>query len=689
MFQGVKFPQGKVVRKFKGGANSLQKIVSLLRRRGYTGYLKVMAAGNPSVGYIVLGKGKRAVALFDGPEGSLLGKEALPRFKELAGDRDYTIEVHTEVDVEPILDSLPLEEGTRSKKKAKAEDEEEMDEGIAKAERKGALEAIGQSLANVIEAFAEKRKKGGAKDVEDDLESLELESVPVEEIEEPAQEEEETAEEEEPQEEEEPEEEEKPKKPKKAKGKKPRAKPSKPAKKDKKASAKKDKPKGQAKKKAKEEEAKEAKEEPAKEPEETPEPPQRRPKAPPVQVDAQTGVLPRFTLEDYIVGDSNRLGYNACVALAEGATEPYNPLLLVGDAGLGKTHLLHAVGARSLARDPKLKVRYMTAGRFVSDLQRALRDDALARFRDDLRALDVLLLDNVQDLDGKRSAQEEILEVFEAFHAADRPLLLASNRRPSEMAQFDSRLVSRFQSGLVVQLKPPELEVRLQYLRDHAADRGIDCPDEVLHHLAESFLFDLRELEGALNRVLAYASTAGRKLDLDLAREALADSASPGAGGAASAASLVLRPARSYLVEEERAEMAYRIFAQRARDARALLITRTNPARLRERFPLGEVEAFWLTDRAESTEQTVEPVLERLVYTVETFMQEGGPGVVMLDGLEYLCSNNGFEPVLKFLRHVVDEVSESDFAFLLAMSPSTLEERELHNLEREMEVVRL
>lgn len=664
MFQGVTFPQGNVVRKFKGGTNSLQKIVKLLRKRGYTGYLKVTAEGTPDVGYIVLGKGKRAVALFDGPDGSLVGRDALPRFKELAGDRNYVIEVHTELDVEPLLDSLPLEGGKRSRrKKDETGEKDEGDEGVARAERDEALEAIGQSLANVIEAFADKRKPTGGED-EDELESLELEQKSAEK--------------------------------EKTGSAKPRGKKGKEkqggAKGDGKGAKKATRGKGRRKKGPKKRKKDRAKEEaPREEPTRTEaKRPRRRAKskAPHISVDPGTRLLPRFTLEGYIVGESNRLAFDACAALAEGATEPYNPLLLVGEAGLGKTHLLHGVGVRFLARDAGLKVRYLTAGQFVSDLQRAIKEDDVASLREALSDLDVLLLDNVQDLDGKRRAQEEILEVFEVFHGADRPMILAGDRRPSEMERLDSRLVSRFQSGLVVQLKPPELEVRLAYLESHAESRGIACPDDVLEFLAETHLFDLRELEGALNRVLAYAATVGKEVDLDLTREALGETSTP-AGRTASAASLVLRPAHSYLVEEERADLAYRIFAQRARDVRALLITRTNPARLRERFSVDGLETLWLTDRSESTERTVEPVLERLVHTVESYIEEGGPGILMLDGLEYLRSNNGFEPVLKFLRHVVDEVSESDFSFLMALTPSTLQERELRILEREMEVVRL
>ncbi|MFQ5837936.1 MAG: DnaA ATPase domain-containing protein, partial [Thermoplasmata archaeon] len=343
---------------------------------------------------------------------------------------------------------------------------------------------------------------------------------------------------------------------------------------------------------------------------------------------------------------------------------------------------------RMLERAPKTKLRYLSARRFMMELEEAERQDRIFELRKSFRQLDVFILDDLQDIQGKRRVQEELFDLFEDLHAKGRPLVLAADRHPSEMRDVAPRLVSRFESGLVTDLQPPDLKTRLAYLKVLLSSRDASCPARVLKHIAERFTLDMRELEGALNRVLAYALALKKPVDLTLAREALGEESSGTPVSAPPRASLDPLPGHSYLIEEEKPEVAYSVFAQRVRNLRGLLITRINPSRVRDRFGIKTAEILWLTDRTDSSERTVEPVLERLMHRVETLMVTGGQGVVMLDGLDYLKSNNSFEGVLRFIRRLIDDISESEFTFILPINPATLEERELKILEGEMDVYR-
>ncbi len=627
MFQDIKFPRGGVVKKFKGGPDSLKKIVALLRKKRFKGYLRFKARGNPDVGYIVMGHGQRVVALFSGSKGSLAGKDALPHFRDLAKNRDYTIEVHTDVDVEPILLSLP-----RGQSRGKGGRKSGVKEG-GKAEdqaRKGrSLKALGQSLANVIQALAEKGKD----------EKEEAKGAPATD----------------------------------AKRSRPRGKPA----------AKQPQKKDQAKaktagvgeaQKEKEKKASAARAE--------------RRRSPETAAYAKTGLMSGLTFERYFVGESNSFAHAACLAVTEGSSASHNPLFIAGTSGMGKTHLLNAIGNELIKRQGGTNLRYLTASLFRSELQRAEGEKSLAQFRDDFRRLDILILDDLQDIEGRARAQEEVLGIFDEFHAKGKTLVLAADRRPSEMDRLDPRLVSRFQSGLVVDLKPLSLDTRLEYLKDRLEGRGVSCSDEVLRYLAESDTPDLRMLDGTLNKVLAYASSLGEDVDLPLTREALGEVRERGGARSLPQQSLEVLPAHSYLVEEAKGRMAYLTFSGKAESTRGMLITRVNPARVREKYGMDGVEILWLTDKAESSEDAIEPVLERIVHTMEGFIVDGGPGILMLDGLDYLKSNHGFEPVLRFIRHVVDDVSESETTFLLALNPTTMPERELNVLEQEMEVMK-
>ena len=408
--------------------------------------------------------------------------------------------------------------------------------------------------------------------------------------------------------------------------------------------------------------------------------------------DQATELIDQYTFDSFVVGESNRFAYGAAIAAAKQPGNAYNPLVVTSGPGLGKTHLLHAVGNYVRAHHPPSKILYLTCETLAAQLETARGVRGQGTLHERIRSLDCLLLDDLQFLSGRNDLQEEILRVFEDLSSGGKQMVFASDRPPKAITQLDERLVSRFESGLVANIQAPELETRIQILRQRAQDAHLTVDADVLRYIANLVEDNVRELGGALNRVLAFSSLMERPITADLAKEVLREETPEPAKEAkpASTPSVPkdLRPGRSYLIEEDRPEQAYRLFAKAVEGGKGgLMITRTNPKRVRESFSLAAVRVLWLTDREGSTEETIAPALERIVYEVEGFMSKRPQGSIMLDGVEYLVSNNSFDAVLKFVRRLVDTVSEGHHIFLISLGPATVKEQELRMLEREMEVV--
>ena len=412
----------------------------------------------------------------------------------------------------------------------------------------------------------------------------------------------------------------------------------------------------------------------------------------PVQ-DKTTGFIQQFTFETFVVGESNRFAFGAAAAVAKEPHDGYNPLVIVSGPGLGKTHLLHAIGNRLLSHRKGSKVLYMSAESFASQLAAALKEGPPTAFRERIRGADCLLLDDVQFLSGNSETQEELVHAFNELITSSREIVIASDRPPKAIADLDEQLVSRLESGVVATIQPPERETRVEILRRRAEERHLQVDMEVLNLIADLVEDNVRELGGVFNRVVAFSALMGRPITRDLAREVLREVMPAPQGGEAAAPAPTLselRPGRSYLVEEERPREAYRLFAKAlGRGVPGLVITRTNPKRVREQANLRADKVLWLTDRESQSEETIAPALERIVYEIDTFMSKHPQGAILLDGVEYLVSNNSFDAVLRFLRRIIDTVSEGHYTFLISLGPATLKEQELSVIEREMEVVRL
>jgi len=229
----------------------------------------------------------------------------------------------------------------------------------------------------------------------------------------------------------------------------------------------------------------------------------------------------RYTFDKFVVGPNNRLAHAASQAVAENPANAYNPLFLYGGVGLGKTHLLQAIGNAVSENDQK--VLYVSSEEFTNDLINAIRKHNTPSFREKYRRIDVLLIDDIQFIAGKESTQEEFFHTFNTLHGQNKQIVVSSDRSPKSLLTLEERLRSRFEWGLIVDVQPPELETRIAILRTKAENAGRFVPDEILEAIAHQIQANIRELEGALTRVLAYSDLSGQPLTLELTRIALTD----------------------------------------------------------------------------------------------------------------------------------------------------------------------
>lgn len=245
--------------------------------------------------------------------------------------------------------------------------------------------------------------------------------------------------------------------------------------------------------------------------------------APRPEVQSRARLNAKYRFESFVVGSNNNLAHAAAQAISERPGQTYNPLFLYGEAGLGKTHLMHAVGHAVAERYPELAIEYVTTETFTNDLINAIRSKDTNSFRDRYRSVDVLLVDDVQFIAGKEQTQEEFFHTFNSLYEAGKQIILSSDRPPKNIPTLENRLRSRFEWGLITDIQPPEFETRVAILEQNAQFRKVSLPTDVAEYIARRATSNIRELEGALVRVIVFASMNGSTISVETAAEALSD----------------------------------------------------------------------------------------------------------------------------------------------------------------------
>ena len=236
-----------------------------------------------------------------------------------------------------------------------------------------------------------------------------------------------------------------------------------------------------------------------------------------------SSLFPKYTFSTFVVGGSNYFAHAAALAVAQNPAKSYNPLFLYGGVGLGKTHLMHAIGHYVREKNPRARVMYVTSETFTNEMIQSISSNRNKEFRSRYRNADVLMVDDIQFIARKEGVQEEFFHTFNALHAANKQIVISSDKPPREIAQLEERLRSRFEWGLIADIQPPDLETRIAILKRRALEENIAVPDAVLEYIAERVQSNIRELEGLLTRVIAYAQFNRRMLDMTVAAAALKD----------------------------------------------------------------------------------------------------------------------------------------------------------------------
>lgn len=277
-----------------------------------------------------------------------------------------------------------------------------------------------------------------------------------------------------------------------------------------------------------------------------------------------TSLNRRYTFDTFVIGASNRFAHAAALAIAEAPARAYNPLFIWGESGLGKTHLLHAAGNYAQRLFPGMRVKYVSTEEFTNDFINSLRDDRKVAFKRSYRDIDVLLVDDIQFIEGKEGIQEEFFHTFNTLHNANKQIVISSDRPPKQLATLEDRLRTRFEWGLITDVQPPELETRIAILRKKAQMERLDVPDDVLELIASSIERNIRELEGALIRVTAFASLNKQPIDKALAEIVLRDLIADAGTMQISAATIMAATAEYFdtTVEELRGPGKTRALAQ-------------------------------------------------------------------------------------------------------------------------------
>jgi chromosomal replication initiator protein DnaA len=409
----------------------------------------------------------------------------------------------------------------------------------------------------------------------------------------------------------------------------------------------------------------------------------------------EANLIPEFTFASFVVGEGNRFSHAASLAVSKVESSAYNPLFITGGAGLGKTHLMNAIGNYVLDNFKDKRVLYITVDKFINEFIEANKMNKMAMFREKYRDLDFLLMDDVHFIADREEVQDELFHTFNELYKNGKQIVMTSDRPLRSIQGLNDRLISRFQAGLVTDIKAPDLELRMGILRKKLEKTDIAMEEEVLGFIAKRYTRNIRKLEGALGTLIAYCELMKKSPTIEAAIDALKEEppdtpedlelipAIPTKGKLDE-----LKTSHSYLIEENRPVKSFKLFVDKVNQGfNGMALTRLNPKRINELYDVGDATILWLTDREGDPDVKIPPVLEKIIYRIEDLLNSPGKTILLIDGLDYLISNNSFDPVLRFLRRLIDEVSESEAIFVMSIAPETIDEQGLKILEREMEII--
>lgn len=384
---------------------------------------------------------------------------------------------------------------------------------------------------------------------------------------------------------------------------------------------------------------------------------------------------PYMKFSNFVTGNNNRFPHAAALSVATGEGRQYNPLYIYSANGLGKTHLLNAVG------------NYLTENRRGKAIYIGAENLAQSETLPKTDGFDCILLDDIHLLAGNAALQSQILAMVEAALKSGRKVVVAGSEEPSKL-HLDQHLASRLEGGLVVDIRPPEEETRMKILEMKCTELGYHVSEDVLHFIASRIEDNVRELIGALVKLMAYSSLMKTGPSVELATKVLRQDEKK-----ADTSAMELRPGHGYLIEEDRASLCHMLAQSLAEDGwKVLDITRVNPTRLKIKYPgLDRARVIWLTDRENAGVDRLEPSLEKIEFEIMSFIEKNSArdrGVVVnIDDIQYVISNTNFEGTVRLLRRVVDDVSERNSILLISVGRETLSKQEIAVLERELELI--
>jgi len=396
-----------------------------------------------------------------------------------------------------------------------------------------------------------------------------------------------------------------------------------------------------------------------------------------------------MTFDNFVVGPGSKFPVAAASSVASSPSKTYNPLLVFGGSGLGKTHLISAIGNYMRSKSKSIKIMYVPADKFVEAINTSQEETLRKRMIEDMESVDLLLVDDMQFLATSEGAQIDITHVIDHLIDSKKQVIFASDRLPSQIPGFSDRLNSRIMLGLTTDLQPPDLDTRVKILKLKAREKNLKLSDDIVTYIAGRVTTNVRELESTLTKIAAFSTIMKLDVDLHLVSDILKPLAPVHETRKDIMKDVKANPGHCYLVEEERPMYSNVLLGRKMDEGYAgMVITRMNPKRIRDEFK-APPEILWLTDKESSQEKTVAPSLEMLIHVIQEFMAQGEKGMVVLDGIQYLVSTTNFEAVLRFIRSLIDEISESSAILAISMSPETMKPQEVSILEREMEVLNL